>query len=202
MEEVLRIFIAVDLSPTLRQQLDQLIRDLKARLGHLPLRWVPPENIHLTLKFLGEVSRKNLRFIENALQAEALIFPPFDFSAGMLGAFPDEHNPRVLWVGVEGPKVLYDLQESLERSLARLGYPLDNHPFRPHLTLARVARTARPEEVRELSLLLRKEKEKVGYLGSSHVDAVHIYRSILRPSGAVYYKLFSAPLRGGTTAVV
>ncbi len=199
-DEVLRVFIAVDISPQLRQALTDLMADLKTQLSHVPLRWSPPENIHLTLKFLGEVSRRNLRHIQDVLRAEALLYPPFEFSAGTLGAFPNEHHPRVVWVGVEGPKVLYRLQESLERALGRLGYPPDNRPFKPHLTLARIARTARPEDIRALSLVLRRTS--VGYLGSTHVDTIHLYRSVLTPSGAVYTKLFSEPLRGGQGVAV
>ncbi len=198
---VIRAFIAVDLSPELKQALAQLSQELRERMGHLPLKWVPPENIHLTLKFLGDISVRNLRLIQEMLARETALYPPFEFSAGTLGAFPNTRHPRVIWVGVEGPQVLYQLQEGIERVMARLGYPPDSRAFFPHLTLARMARTARAEDIRNLGLLLRKEN--VGYLGSTRVDEVHLYQSDLRPSGAVYTRLFSAPLRPSeSTAVI
>ncbi len=199
-DEIIRAFIAIDLSPELQQVLARLSRELQARLSHLPLRWVPPENIHLTLKFLGDISTRNLRLIQELMAREAALYPPFEFSAGTLGAFPSMRHPRVLWVGVEGPKVLFQLQESLEKVMARLGYPPDSKPFAPHLTLARMARTARGEDIRALAHALRQEK--VGYLGSTRVEAIHLYRSDLRPSGAVYTRLFTAPLQPSESALV
>ncbi len=200
-DEVIRAFIAVDLSRELRQALARLSEALQSRLGHLPLRWVPPENIHLTLKFLGDISTRNLRIIQELLAREAALYPPFEFSAGTLGAFPNPRHPRVLWVGVQAPRVLFQLQEGIEKTLARLGYPPDSKPFSPHLTLARMARTARGEDIRNLAHALRHEH--VGYLGSTRVEEIHLYRSDLRPSGAVYTRLFTAPLRPSeSTAVV
>lgn len=198
--EVIRAFIAVDLSPELQQALARLMQDLQQRMGQFPLRWVPPENIHLTLKFLGDISVRNLRLIQEMLAREAALYPPFEFSAGTLGAFPNTRHPRVIWVGIQAPRVLYNLQESIERVMARLGYPPDTRPFLPHLTLARISRTARAEDIRALGLLLRKEQ--VGYLGSTRVDEIHLYQSDLRPTGAVYTRLFSAPLRPSESTAV
>ncbi len=197
---IIRAFIAVDISPQLQQALADLIRDLQQRMGNFPLKWVPPENIHLTLKFLGDISVRNLRLIQEMLAREAALYPPFEFSAGTLGAFPNTRHPRVIWVGVQAPQVLYNLQESIERVMARLGYPPDTRPFHPHLTLARMSRTARAEDIRALGLMLRKEQ--VGYLGSTRVNEVHLYQSDLRPTGAVYTRLFSARLRPSESAAV
>lgn len=190
---VIRAFIAADLPEDLRHALDRVMRHLKSELKGVPIRWVPPENIHLTLKFLGEVSQRNLPFLIELLQGEVADQRPFEFGVGGLGAFPDIRRPRVIWVGVKGPKELHDLHHAVENAMEKIGYARETRPFEPHLTLGRVSRNASPEEVRRVSEVLRAVQ--VGFLGSALVEEVYLYRSDLRPTGAVYTRLATAPLR-------
>jgi len=190
---VIRAFIAADLPEDLRHALDRVMRHLKSELKGVPIRWVPPENIHLTLKFLGEVSQRNLPFLIELLQGEVADQRPFEFGVGGLGAFPDVRRPRVIWVGVKGPKELHDLHHAVENAMEKIGYARETRPFEPHLTLGRVSRNASPEEVRRVSEVLRAVQ--VGFLGSALVEEVYLYRSDLRPTGAVYTRLATAPLR-------
>ncbi len=193
---VVRAFIAVDLEPEITERLSQVLAELRQHVDGRVVRWVPAENIHLTLKFLGDVSVHNLPLLEDALRSEARSRSAFALSVGGLGAFPSENQPRVLWVGVEAPDTLMSLQRGIEGSMARLGYAREKRPFNPHLTLGRVSRSASTHEVRQVANLVREYK--LGFLGVSEVEAVHLFRSDLRPAGAVYTRLFSAPLAART----
>ncbi|MFM8320350.1 MAG: RNA 2',3'-cyclic phosphodiesterase [Chloroflexota bacterium] len=195
---VLRAFIALDLSLEIYQRLEQVLVDLRARPMADAVRWVPARNIHLTIKFLGDVSLSSLDLLKRMLQTEAARHPAFEISVGELGAFPSLRRPRVVWVGVEAPPELAALQHGVEVEMARLGYPPEERPFSPHLTLGRVARNAGPDEQQRLSSMLAACK--VGFLGAARLQAVHLYRSDLQPGGSVYTKLFSAPLAAPTAA--
>ncbi len=189
---VIRAFVAIHLSPEIIHNLEQVLQDLQGRWPEAPVRWVPAHNIHLTIKFLGDVSVANLPLLTRTLQAEAARHAPFEVSVGKLGAFPSTRRPRVIWVGVEAPPGLYALQQGVEAELARLGYAAEERDFSPHLTLGRVGRNAGSDDLPRLSALLTSVK--VGFLGATRVQSVQFFRSDLQPSGAVYTALFSAPL--------
>lgn len=189
---VIRAFIAIDLSAEIQVRLDQVTEQLKSRLHNVPVRWVPAKNMHLTLKFLGDVSESNLDVLKKILRVETEKQPSFEFSVGVLGAFPSIHRPRVIWVGIEAPPELNALQQGIDEETSRLGYPREERPFSPHLTLGRVYRNADSGDVRQISEVLGSAK--VGFLGATRARAVHLYRSDLRPEGAIYRQLFSAPL--------
>jgi 2'-5' RNA ligase len=188
---VIRAFIAVDLPVEVQVCLDHIMENLKQEMGQVPVRWVASQNIHLTLKFLGDVSINNLEVLQEALQMEASTQKPMVLSIGGVGAFPKARSPRVIWVGVEAPPELELLQRGVDAHTTRIGYTPDRRPFSPHLTLGRVSRNATPQDVRTIGDVLTKQK--VGFLGVARIHAVHLYRSDLRPDGAVYTRLFSAP---------
>jgi len=188
----IRAFIAVNISEEIHNNLAKLIKELKERLCQSPVRWVPVENIHLTIKFLGDVSVSNLDLLNKILAAEAKQHSPFEFSVGKLGAFPSKRRPRVIWVGVEAPSELLDLQRGIENETTRLGYSRENRPFSAHLTLGRVSRKVNSQEIQVIGDVLCNCK--VSYLGSACVQEIHLYKSDLHPSGASYRTLYSAPL--------
>ena len=189
---VIRAFIAVDLTEELHLKLEEFSNSLNEQLEQMPIRWVPARNIHLTLKFLGDVSEKNVAMITEILHAEASNHKAFEISIGGFGVFPNSSRPRVLWVGIEAPDELQNLQRRIEAEAARLGYAPDQREFSPHLTLGRVSRNATPQEVRQISEVLRKQK--LGFLGAARITDIHLFRSDLKPGGAVYTNLYSAPL--------
>ena len=131
--------------------------------------------------------------MKKIIQIEASRHSAFELSIGELGAFPTINRPQVLWVGVEAPQELYAIQSGIENEAARLGYTPENRPFSPHLTLARTARNATPEDVRKISSVLAGYK--VGYLGALKVQELHLYKSDLQRSGAVYTRLFTVGLQ-------
>jgi 2'-5' RNA ligase len=189
---VIRAFIAIDLTPQILQRLDQVSAQLKTRLEGVPVRWVSVDNIHLTLKFLGDVSLANVEMLEKILQTEVNAHHVFEISVGGLGAFPSNRRPRVMWVGVEAPAELPAVQDGVESALARLGYAREERPFSPHLTLGRISRNANRQDERLIGEAI--ESIKLGFLGVARVNEVHLYKSDLHPSGAVYTRLFTAAL--------
>lgn len=190
--QVIRAFIAVDLSPEILERIEQVSLDLRARMKDVPVRWVPVENIHLTLKFLGNVSTANLEILKDILGKVVSSHSECDISVGGIGAFPKPHNPRVIWVGMEIPQELVTLQHNIEIETARLGYSREYRPFSPHLTFGRVSRNASSQDVHAIAEVMKNYK--VGFLGATRLKTVHLYRSDLKPDGAVYKTIYSATL--------
>lgn len=189
---LLRTFLACELPPLLQDAIQTATTGLRKTLGNDWIRWVPARNIHLTLKFLGDVSSTNLNMIEQMLTSEAAQHPVFDFEIKGFGSYPNQRHPRVLWVGLDAPAALVSLQRAVEAGTARLGYQPENRGFSPHLTVGRVRQNVTGTDLQTIRNAL--EETDIGSLGMVCVDAVHLFKSDLQRSGAVYTKLFSAPL--------
>ena len=187
-----RAFIAIDLPEILQERLRALDRKLRPQFEGLPLHWVPVENIHLTLKFLGDVSQDNLKSIAEVLQKECATAAPFEVHVEGLGLFPNAQRPRVIWVGVSGGEPMLTLQQSLEAGLAQLGYAPERRPFSPHLTLGRIQRKADARQKKQVADIIAQHD--VGLLGTAVADEVALFKSELNPDGAVYTKLAVARL--------
>jgi len=191
----IRVFIAIDLPDWLRDRLAQLQDELEVECPPGVMRWVRPEGIHLTLKFLGEVPTAQLPDIQVGLARAAATVAPFTFRAERLGCFPDTRRPNNVWVGVHEPTgALQRLQQAIEAHIAPLGYPPENRPFRPHLTLGRASRHARPAELRQFGELIARKP--LNPLGTVEVNGVSLMKSDLRPDGAIYTRLAYVPLSG------
>jgi 2'-5' RNA ligase len=189
---VIRAFIAIDLSLDIQHRLDEVVHMYKAQLTNIPIRWVDASNIHLTLKFLGDVSVSNINILTDMIQTEISGHHQFEISVGGSGAFPNIRQPRIIWVGVEAPPELTAIQNGIEATTGRLGYTREERAFSPHLTLGRVSRNATSQEVKAITKAL--EATRVGFLGATCVEKVHLYRSDLQPNGAVYTQIFSSSL--------
>jgi len=188
MPETLRTFIAVPLSRTVTQELDKLQHRLMRACPARAVRWVPAENIHLTMHFLGDILPERVDPIKEALTVVGRNVPPFDFTAGQLGAFPNTRRPRVIWVGVSDTEFwLALLHETVNESMERLGFQREARRFSPHLTLGRIHRRASPEDARNVGNTL--SATKVGILGIVPVETLILFQSVLRPSGAQYKPL-------------
>jgi 2'-5' RNA ligase len=189
---VIRAFLAIDLSVEIQHRLDEVAHSLKTQLTNIPIRWVAGSNIHLTLKFLGDVSLSNLKILTDMIQTEISGHHQFDISVGGLGAYPNLRQPRIIWVGVEAPPELAAIQNGIEATTDHLGYSREERAFSPHLTLGRVSRNVNSQDVKAISKAL--EATKIGFLGATCVEKVHLYRSDLQPTGAVYTQIFSSTL--------
>jgi 2'-5' RNA ligase len=185
----MRLFLAIDLPDALRREIGELQERLRPVLGGW--RWVRPEGIHLTLRFLGEVSPADDARHREAWRRAAGESPAVGFTVGGLGVFPPRSSPRVLWIGVEStrpPDGLGVLAASLEAAARAEGFPEETRPFRPHLTLARAERRGRPR---------RPEPERTARLGDVEASEVVLFESRLGPRGARYTALEAFPLGGG-----
>jgi 2'-5' RNA ligase len=190
---MLRSFIAIETPVEIQNAIAQTAAPLKNLLPKSLVRWVPPQNAHLTLKFLGDISPANLERLAEVLKAEAASHDVFSISIGGLGAFPNQRRARVIWMGLEAPPALAALQHGVEAAAAKLGYPLEERPFSPHLTIGRVAQTASVSDLQLIRSAL--ESTKVGILGTIRVQAIHIFKSLLQPGGPVYTVLYTLSMK-------
>jgi len=192
---LLRSFIAVEIPHEIQQAIHQSTANLRKGVGSL-IRWVAPENMHLTLKFLGDISPASVDILTQMLRAEADSFLCFDIHLKGIGAFPNLKRPRVIYIGIQAPAGLEALQRGIESASHRLGYESDpngGRRFSPHLTIGRVRQGASTSDQQKIRQAL--ENIHIDSLGTARVDSVHLYKSDLKPSGPVYTKLYSVPLK-------
>jgi 2'-5' RNA ligase len=151
------------------------------------------QNMHLTLKFLGDISPANVEMLSQMLRAEADLFPCFDLHLNGLGSFPNLKRPRVLYIGIQAPATLEALQRGIDSASRRLGYESEERGFSAHLTIGRVKPTITPTEQQTVRRAL--EAARIDSLGTARVDSVHLFKSELKPTGSVYTRLYAAPLK-------
>lgn len=188
----MRLFIAINVDPSLRPPLVEIQGTLKATRA--PVSWVKPENLHFTLKFLGEVSEADLPAVREALRRSLAGMQSFPVSLAGVGTFPPKGRPRVVWVGVErGADEMTALRERIDTSLLPLGFPREPRPFQPHLTLGRVKSGGRLDP-----LLDGVHSAAVGQVGQMQVACVDLMQSQLHPTGAIYTSVEAVPLEGAT----
>ncbi len=175
-----RTFISIELSAENRR----LVADLQERLraAGARLRWVKPDNLHFTLRFLGELPAAQVARATVATREAVRTATPFAVALGGLGAFPTFERPQVVWVGSQqGAEAVEKLAEDLNAALAREGFPDDPRHFRPHLTLGR------SRDDRQWGDLVRAlERHRDAAIGTQRVDVVTVMESRLTPDGPVY----------------
>jgi 2'-5' RNA ligase len=184
--EPVRAFVALNFPAGVRQELWDALAPLRERREELPVKWVRPENIHLSLKFLGEVEESREPELRSALQqaagAEGNEPRPLTVQITGFGVFPDYHRPQVLWAGVTPDPGLELLQHSVEQAFAPLGFPTEARAFRPHVTLGRAGRDARPSDFKGLEEILTDTE----FDATVTVAEIDLMQSTLQPSGPVY----------------
>lgn len=182
-----RLFVAIDLPEEVRRELARFRRE------EVPgARWVPVEQLHLTLRFIGEADDAARAAVQQALAAVRGV--PFPLAVQVVGHFPPRKNPHVLWVGADAGAPLTDLQEQVERSVQAAGIAPEGRPFSPHITIARLRET--PSH-----LVAEFEKRHQAFACPPFpVDAFHLYESTLTPKGAIHERVRSYPLMGGAVS--
>lgn len=177
----IRTFIAVDIPGAVRSKIVKLQHELKQEREHIS--WAPAQNIHLTLKFLGDVEESILPHIIKELATVCAMQTPFDFEIKNLGFFPNPERARVLWVGIDSPgKHLAELAKKIESGLIQFGFSKENRKFNPHLTIGRVKSRLR-------NSFIEKVEEKFFFGGKIAAGEIAVIKSDLKPTGAIYTPL-------------
>ncbi|MFC2070678.1 RNA 2',3'-cyclic phosphodiesterase [Chloroflexota bacterium] len=190
--EQIRSFIAIELPDELKQKLVQLEVRLKAE-GQSGVKWVNPNSMHLTLKFLGNITADKTSEINAAVKESAQGISPFRLKVEGVGAFPNLRRVQVVWVGLSGEvEKLGSLQQQLEKNLEPLGFPAEKRTFTPHLTLARVNNRVSPDDRQKLGKLIAETSFEAGVL---EVNAVNLMKSQLTRQGAIYSRISSVRLK-------
>jgi len=174
----MRLFYCVELAPDVQTQLDRIVQPLRAGAGRVS--WVRPENFHFTLKFLGEIEPSAVEAL-TALGAQiAPMFPQFEITFDMAGAFPNAHRPRVLWIGCrQAPQVIFAVQEQLEKELTKMGFEAERN-FSPHVTVGRVKEERR---VGQFAQIISQIKP---FACRAQIAGLTLMESRLSPGGAIY----------------
>lgn len=183
----IRCFIAIHIGKPIKTQISDLIFDLKKH--DADIKWVKPDGMHITLKFLGNTQDSKILKIKDALVHAVSSFDPFFITISGIGAFPDVKRPRVLWVGVKNMDSLEKLHTEIEARMSQLGYTKEKRSFHPHITLGRV-RSQRGVKTVIRKLGLSRDIE----FGDSYIDKLKLMKSVLKPAGAEYTCLHAISL--------
>jgi len=188
-QQAMRCFISITLPEEIKRGMTAIQGRLRA--SGADVSWTRPEGMHLTLKFLGEVEEKILPEMEAALNAAVRGRSSFFLKVSGIGTFPDMRRPRVIWIALkEHGNNLIRLQRGVEEKFNEIGFPQEDRDFTPHITLGRIRSQKNVEKL--LSLI---EKEKDVELNGFDASCVHLMQSQLKPTGAVYTELYSAPVK-------
>ena len=181
--EMVRSFIAIKLPEEIKNKISDLQKTLRGTGADV--KWVSPESIHLTLKFLGNIEKTQIEEILSAIKKSSAKIKPFPIEIKSTGVFPKIEYPRVVWIGVkEETKVLLVLQQKIEENLLPMGFEKEGRDFTPHLTLGRVKSQKGKEKL--ISLLLQSKDIS---FGKFEVTEINLMQSILEPAGAEYSSL-------------
>jgi len=192
--EQIRSFIAIELPEEVKAGLRRLQTELK-----LPeqtfVKWVAPDSVHLTLKFLGNISPQKVTDITGVMEQASQGVNPFQLEVTEVGAFPNLRQPRVLWVGIKGEiDKLVTWQQRIDNGLIPLGFAKETRAFTPHLTLARLREGCSPGDRRDFGEMVAKIPIDVSY--KFNVNSLNLMKSQLLPGGAVYNRLAEVKLKG------
>ena len=189
-----RSFIAIPVSDAGIRALVEAVRGLEPEIGR-HVRWVRPEGIHLTLKFMGDIQITTAEKILEILPTVTAGFGPFRVAIKGLGVFPNLRRPRVLWAGLDGDiEILSELQLAVDEAVGKLGLPKEQRAFSPHLTLGRVRRDVSDGQLRKIgeAMSTTVSPETVEWTA----DTVNLMRTELDPAGSRHYLVGSASLGG------
>lgn len=188
---LIRAFIAIPLPADLQERIHREIHPLRSRMDHI--RWVAPQNIHLTLKFLGDTPKEKLDALEAILAKELTQIHPFEILVRKIGAFPNLSRPSVIWLGVEGNEQLSTLHRCIQAVASEIESVPEKRHFSAHITLGRVRRQGYNKSSRS-QIRAAIEESPIYDFGKVSVNSVHLFESKLKAKGAEYRSLFKASL--------
>ena len=176
-----RAFLAIDLDDDLKPKINRLIKEFKKTDARI--KYVELTNLHLTLKFFGEIDTNGLELLEEKIANVVSEFEPFDIKIRSCGAFPNKNHIKVIWVGIDDDAIIKDLHDKLDNEFTRLGFDKDKK-FSTHLTIGRMKAAKNKDKVKSTI-------EEFGdiEIGEMRVDKISLKKSTLKPSGPVYEDL-------------
>jgi len=190
-EKAIRAFLAIDPPEEIFREIIKIQERLKNAIQG-DIRWVRPEGMHLTLKFFGYVYESDIENISRVVKDGVANMKALLLNVRNLGAFPSVNRPRVLWLGIDGDtNALISLQVEIDAGFQEYGFKKEDRPFRPHLTLARIKE---PKGLIGLAEAVKKNEDYIA--GSFTVSGLTLFKSDLKPTGAIYTKLAHFPFPG------
>ncbi len=183
----MRCFVAINLEDSLKKEIGCVIRGLTE--GRWDVKWVPAENLHITLKFLGDASDDSVQRVKEHLSGISKRHGPFEVKLYGVGVFPDKRRPRVVWIDLLDSGELIKLQEAVEISLITVGFTKEDRPFSPHLTIGRI-RSLKAKDLFIGAIETLKDKD----FGNIGVNKISLMNSDLKPTGAQYSIVAEFPL--------
>lgn len=182
----------MDFSSHIILEVNKFQNQLRRDLSNVPIRWVAPQTMHLTLQFLGEVPQRQIPSIQEAITTSTACFSAIPIHIGSVGSFPSFTKPQVLWLGISADNTLEKLASQLQAALRPLGFKPEKE-FMPHLTLGRLNRMANGEQQKLVSTTLAHWQSVD--IGEDQLQEVVLYQSYLTQNGPIYTALFRAPLK-------
>ncbi len=186
---MIRSFLSIETSRAVRLELCLIQNKLKKNKG---IRWVAPDNIHLTLKFFGDINQEQVDDIKKIISSVCIDIRPMTLKIRGLGGFPDMDRPKILWAGLDGEiKRLFKFQTLIDKTLQKMNFAMDKKNFLPHLTIGRIKKPKKCD-------ILKKEITDINLLKTTkwRVDNIVLFKSQLMPGGAFYTHLWDFPLNG------
>jgi 2'-5' RNA ligase len=187
----LRCFIAIRVPGAVRKAIAETMDILKK--SGADVKWVPEENVHITLKFLGSTNEASIGEIKESLHRSVAAYRPFSVRITGTGYFPAGRRPRVVWIGIDDAGTVSDLQRNVEEVMVKFGYEREKRPFSPHLTIGRVKSDKRLAEMLKMLDTFREKR-----FGEMEIKEITLMKSELRSAGAEYSSLAEIPFGGRT----
>lgn len=181
----IRTFIAIPIPEPVIRYLSDLINKFQTQFSENSIKWVQPNNIHITLKFLGDISTSSLAKLDDLLQSKK--FPSFNLEIDKVGAFPSIYKPRVIWVGTTTNPILMEINDHVQSVTEFINVSEERKSFSPHLTIARIKPGIRNESFETLKHLLVKNRNLSSL--KFNVDKYCLFQSKLTPNGPKYSEL-------------
>jgi 2'-5' RNA ligase len=187
-----RTFIAIELSDSVRETIQNAITTLQGSVPSHAIRWVSANNLHLTLKFLGDTPQAQIQAIQTQLHTTAKKQHPFTIEVADSGYFPNMSNPRVIWLGLKNASgELNTLQQAVENIMVEFGFAKEKRPFKPHLTVGRVKQHIDKQILTKIGQELNRNR--LGSLAIWECNLISFIKSDLTPNGALYTTLAQLP---------
>ena len=188
----MRTFIAIEISEEIKNTLAQIEFHLK--YAGADVKWMKPENVHLTLKFLGEIDEKKATEVTAVLDSISGSVKPFEVSIKDIGAFPKIEHPRVVWIGLDkGAVETTVITARIDEALSKIGFAKETRPFSPHLTIGRVRSPLNKDKLKE-KMLSAAVSIDLSSVPPHQTSAVILFQSTLTPQGSIYTKLHESKL--------